>query len=221
MGLDWHLVSPLLPGKEHELAQLDEEIAALWEREDGEDEDEDEREATHRQLEVLHARRSELFEHLDCAAIAGAPRVGVDSEAIAFLVANETTFRPQRSDGDLPWPDHVAQLAPKLHNRYLVEASHDRDALPMFPAGLVSGNRYDFRGDVMLELEPILGTELVYEAGEPHTAAECIDYAARIEQAIIGHLDDHRVEPLVIAARGVVVWLRYWGERRMGFSPSY
>jgi len=218
MGLDWHLVSPPLPGKESELAELDAEIAALWEQEDGDDGGTDE---LYRQIDALQERRGALLDKLDCAAIAGAPRVGVDPEAVAFLLANETLFRPHPGDGDLPWPDHVEQLAIRLHDRYLTEASRDRDALPRFPAGPVSSNRYDFRGQVMLELEPILGEDLVLEAGEPHTAAGCIDYAARIERAISMHREDDGVADLVEAARSVVVWLRYWGERRMGFSPSY
>ena len=223
MGLDWHLTPPPLPTKEAAIARLDAQLAALWRRHDeAYDNDDDEtRDKVMAEIERRLEQRSALFEKLDCAAVAGAPRIGVDPEALAFLRANEAVFRPHHHTEDLPWDEHVAQLATKLHARYLTEASRDREALPMFPAGPSSTNRYDFRGQVMLELEPILGKELLDEAGEPHDAAQCVDYAARIEQAISPHLDDDKVERLVIAAQAVAVWLRYWGERRMGFTPSY
>jgi hypothetical protein len=223
MGLDWHLTPPPLPGKEPAIARLDAQLAELWQRHnEAYDNDDDEtRDKVMADIEPLLMHRSSLFENMDCAAVAGAPRVGVDPEALVFLRANEALFRPQHRKDDLPWDEHVEQLAANLHGRYLIEASRDREALPIYSAGPVSNNRYDFRGQVMLELEPILGKKLLDEAGEPHDAGQCLDYAARIEQAISPHLDDDKVANLVVAAQGVAVWLRYWGERRMGFAPSY
>lgn len=218
MGLDWQLVSSApRPGNEAAVSMIDATISALW----ASAVDGVMYEWLSPQIDKLAEQRAALVEELDWHAIAGAPRVGIDPEALAFMLANEDIYRPYRRADDVPWPDALAGIMMKLHGKPVSEAARDRDALPMFAASAASTNRYDFRGQVIYELEPVLGRELAAEAAVPHSAPQCVDYAARIEHAASRHVGTTKHEKLVIAASGAVAWLRYWGERKAGFWPWF
>jgi len=150
----------------------------------------------------------------------GCPRIGRDEAADRWL---EEQYRTRHVDPEDEWHGRtLAEVREDLEGVYVEELAAEPDGM----AGIIGPltGLLDFRGKVVGYCEAIIGEELAWEAYEPHTAEECLVYAACIDQKLGEFLEEHdalddeeieSIEELFEAVR----WLRFWGGRGFGYEP--
>lgn len=236
MGLDWNPMPKAKPGHEAEFAQLlplilaedkdagddehldDEDIED--EDVDGEDDEADDGESSEL-VERFHAITQPVFETL------GAPRVGIDPDADAWLVENVK-------------PEHLDEAREQMQGYCVLDLLPECDGFPVYsnyPLGMEGLDRYSFRGKFLDDVEDVIGEELYARAFEKQTAADLESYGqallakgrAYAKQHGVEHVesvrepafedDSHEARAHILFAAGK--WCVYWGSRGHGLLPWF
>ena len=154
--------------------------------------------------------------------VIGAPRVGIDADATAWF--RREVYVPiqlQLPQSKNPqfiayWRRAFEAVVQDECGKYVVELAKDPEGVASI-TGMLTG-ALDFRGKVVGQAECI-DHELKNEAYDDHSSEECLDYADRLEAALVGVGERHRHGRTDITA--AVKWLRYWGAKGFGFAAWY
>jgi hypothetical protein len=214
MGLDWNPMSRAKPGHEAEFATL---LAT--------------------DLDALSPEtRSELREHFDAIseppyATLGAPRVGHDAAADAWLVER---LRESGRESEL------ARAKAEMHGYYVLQLLPQCAGLPVYSSrGYEGVDRYTFRGAFLDDVKEILGEALFLRAWDKMTAEELAAYGvallaharryatehglAHLEQRFEAPEESDEDEPASKAhiLFSAAAWCLWWSERGHGLAPYY
>lgn len=161
--------------------------------------------------------------------VIGAPRVGFDARATEWFRVhcykpNRDEARAQRSrlEGKLSspfidyWSRRFEQVLRDERGRYVVALAADKRGLS--PASGILTSSLDLRGSLLARAES-LPSDLQHEAFDDHHAQASLDYAHRLEEAVRVVPTPHR--PDVEGVRQAIAWMRFWGERRFGWTAWY
>lgn len=198
MGLDWQLIAPAKPGKTTALRALRKKLEKMQANDGNQNE-------IDRVAEGLEALEVSPLDFLDT------PRIGIDESATEWLRARWKAGHYK--------PHTWKALVQRCHGEAVLALAQPKAGLPiaqgMFAGGL------DFRGQQLGFAEAIIGEELVSEAWNNHTAAEMVDYAARLQTKLdASRAKRGRVSPETkdtqALIEGAIEWLHFWGSH--GFS---
>ncbi len=229
MGLDWMLhAHKAKPGHEAQYLTITRKLDAL----------DADKSVTKHQRALLRRDLEAALEQVSVSpyAVIGAPRVGIDEAATAWFRVKVFTPAHVQVAEELKKPNHGSnnswgdrnqafidhwgrpfeQVLADERGKYVVELAADQAGVAAV-TGLLTG-ALDYRGKVIASAE-CLPEDLTNEAFDDHGADEAVDYADRLEDALvavhagdIGELRD---------LRAAVKWLRYWGSRGFGFTAWY
>jgi hypothetical protein len=213
MGLDWMLYGRPAPGREKEFARLTATINRLEEERCGEKEK--------KLLDRTARRRDKIcvspWEEVGC------PMIGRDAEADEWL---RQRHRERRADPDDEWADlSFEEVLEECRGIYVEDLAREPEGIALIQGPLAGA--LNFRGRVISDAEAIVGEDLAEEAYHNHTADECLDFAARLDQVIGEHLGAGSAspppidEPELFALLAAVQWLRFWGSRGFGYDAWY
>ena len=229
MGLDWMLhAHKAKPDQEAQYLTTRRKLDAL----------DVDKSITKQQRTVLRRDLEAALEQVSVSpyAVIGAPRVGIDETATRWFRMNvftpaqvqvaEEQQKPKApttgawDDRNQAFIDYWArpfeQVLAHERGKYVVELATEQAGVAAI-TGMLCGS-LDFRGKVVASAE-CLSDDLTNEAFDDHTAEQAIDYADRLDDALIA-VRDEQLEELP-DLRAAVRWLRYWGERGFGFSAWY
>jgi hypothetical protein len=211
MGLDWMLYGRPQPGHEKELARLTSAINELEERGDLSEKEQ-------ARLDRHASRRDRIsippWEEIGC------PMIGRDQEADAWLRKH---YAQRRQDPEDEWAKRTyREVLDDCQGVYVEELAREVEGIALVQGPLAGS--LNFRGKVVGDAEKVLGVDLAEESFHNHTAEECLDFAARLDQAMGEYLEGKRRrgdedELLMILAAGF--WLRFWGGRGFGFDAWF
>jgi len=206
MGLDWMLDKiKARPGSERRFEEITRMLREM------------ERDA---RSPALEREREEIS--VSCFEAIGAPRTGEDPRADEWF--REKCWIPAHADAlkgvGAPgfvefWGRSFEECLADNTGRYVVELAERRGGMGRV-TGIMTSN-VDFRGKVLRFVDD-LPEDLVEESYRDHTAAECVDYARRLEEQIPNVKEGPEGSELVRAA---VDWLRFWGELGFGYHAWY
>jgi hypothetical protein len=213
MGLDWLLKKHAAKaGRETEFHRITDKLAAL-------DADAG---LTDEQRTALRADLENALEQLAITPyeVIGAPRIGIDDKATEWF--RKHCYQPAQ-ERQLPGEGFVAHWCRPFevvladeHGKYVVELANDQRGLGAITGMLTS--RLDFRGQAIGSAK-CLPEHLKNEAYDEHDAEGSLDYATRLEAALL-EVDDEHLEEVVDIRHGIN-WMRYWAERGFGWSPWF
>jgi hypothetical protein len=224
LGLCWKLLTPPKPGKEQELETVERRLEHLWRQVDDASEDRRDRvlDIVRPQTEILEMQRRALSEQIDPCIVAGAPSLGIDPGAEAWLRDQKERWRELRIwPGTPPWPEFVAQYMAKFHGAYVVGASRDVMAIPRPEARVEVTGPYGLDASFFYALEDV-DDELLDEAHRRHTAGQMLEFKDRLTTFLVEHEarlaggDGKLLTGLIVCAAN---WLDYWGGNGFGFEP--
>jgi hypothetical protein len=211
MGLDWMLYGRPRPEHREEFDRLTAEINLIEEQSCRSTEND-------AKLDELAQRRDEIA--LSPWEEVGCPQIGRDEEADAWL---EALFHDRHSDPDDEWSQmSYEDVVEDCKGIYVEDLAKISEGIAMVQGPLAGA--LNFRGKVVASAEQILGDDLPAEAYENHSAAECLDFAARIDQRIGEYLEGRRRkkdEVDLAMLLEAVRWLRFWGGRGFGYDAWY
>jgi hypothetical protein len=183
---------------------------------------EDEREA---RLARFHAISEAPFETL------GAPRVGHDAEADAWL---REQLRERGSEEQLP------QALEEMKGYYVLALLPVSPGLPVYTSfGYEGVDRYTFRGKFLDDVQDIIGAELYEQAWSRMNAAELLAYGEALLQAGRNFAKQHGIEALehryelpetddddAPESRAHIIfsagnWCVWWARRGHGLEPYF
>lgn len=196
MGLDWIPVPPPKPGKGAEVRRLRAEHKKLRAIEDA-----DRAGAIERELDALLLSTGEAL---------GAPRVGEDAEADAWVLAN---FADLSLSADVKARGGAA-CVDALRGKYVLGLAKHRGGMGAV-TGMLAGAT-SFRGKI-IDRTPV-SEELKEEAYVDHTARELVSYGKSLQEAAAAIVpgEGHK-ENVEAAAR----WCLFWGRKGFGMHAWY
>jgi hypothetical protein len=229
MGLDWNPMNRPLPGAETEFLRVFRQLEG--------------HEAPERGLlgrlflgrgltKGERARLTARFQALTEPpyTVLGAPRVGIDAAADAWLREQLTA---QGKDADF----EVARE--KMRGYYVLALAPACDGFPRYtPRGAYGLERYSFRGQFLEDVAGIIGEPLHAQAYEAMLASELAEYADALEAATLPYARQHGLEHLAHARSeetfelgapasnadilfSAIRWCRFWSQRGFGLAPWF
>lgn len=213
MGLDWNPMSRPKPGYE---ADVDRILSLDLDSLD----------------EAARVSAIERFQQITEAPYEtlGAPRVGHDSEANAWLLSRLKEQGRESEYGD---------VLKDMHGYYVLDLLPDSPGLPVYSsAGYDGVDRYTFRAKFLDDVEAIIGEELYHRAWARMSARELLAYGSALLTVARAYAREHRLTDLehrrlppdadedtpesnahilFSAAR----WCIWWAERGHGLDPYY
>lgn len=202
MGLDWIPASPPKPGKGVEVRRLRAELKKLREVEGAYDA---------ARVDAIDAEIDALL--LSTGEAVGAPRVGEDAEADAWVLANLR---------DLNLPAEViaeggAACVDALRGKYVLALAKTQGGMGAV-VGMLAGAT-SFRGKILARTP--ISEELKEAAYADHTARALVSYGKSLQEAAAaiepGEDHDGHKEDVEAAAR----WCLFWGRKGFGMYAWY
>lgn len=222
MSLYWKLLLPARAGHERELEQVQQQIDAKWSAYDDAGAQDEPRLLA--DIDALKQQRGALSLPPETLMnIAGAPRLGIDPRAEAWLRAQRDAWAESGAWSGIPaWDDFVAAYMKKAHGAFILQASNVA-AVPVIEAPTELTGPYGLDVSFLLALENF-DEELVAEAYDRHDPAAMLAYKDRLLVAIADvaggapNEDSNLVLGLVVTTAN---WLAFWGERGLGLEPIF
>ena len=212
MGLDWVLQkTKARPGSEIRFAEIELAMKKI-----------EQNSKSQEQYEELTRELSEELESISIHAfeVVGAPRIGHDKRADDWFFENaykrnhELAKSSTRRDRWVElWSKPFDEVVEHHKGKYVLEAAEEQGGVAAV-TGIAVGSA-DFRGKV-LRFCTGLPDGLVDESYEDHTGEECLDYAARLEEALEDVVEGDRD-----TVKSAIAWLRFWGEKGFGYWAWY
>jgi hypothetical protein len=221
MELAWKLLLPARAGQERELETVHRRIDVLWEKFD--DADEDEEPEILAEIERMKMQRQALSQSIELPMqLAGAPRLGIDPAAEAWLRRQRDAFAENgKWSGTPPWDDFVAAYVQRWKGGYILDASNPL-AVPWRSAPEDLAGPYAVDVSFLRMLDG-LDQELIDEATTRHDAAAMLDYKERLLAAIAPMAIEPELEDDAKFVVGLIVsianWLQFWAGHGFGFEP--
>lgn len=213
MGLDWNPMARPKPGYEADVEQ----ILAL------------DLESLQEAARVAAVERFQEITEAPYETL-GAPRVGHDSQANAWLLS-----RLKEQGRELEYDDVLKEM----HGYYVLDLLPDSPGLPVYTsAGYDGVARYTFRAKFLDDVHEIIGEELYHRAWLRMNARELLDYGSALLTVARAYAREHRLTDLeqrrappdadentpesnahilFSAAR----WCTWWAERGHGLEPYW